>query len=397
MKTFLFLFRESKNHLGKTISTILSIILLIVSVVGIFFVYKNITSATGYYSSSSIGDATRIEITADNNLLTLFTHRDSWIKDTDMRSILADKSLTGTEIFTLVEYPVVAKFSLFSFWLETDIPIFALSGWNLKENEIGISQKMLDYYNAQFAGSSAMFPEIGRDFLIGQSVIITVGQSKLFNINQTAATPITAHIADINPSYPWFWLILRENVLQNKLKEIGQNLGNPYKIVTHMTNSHERESIEKKYKHLAVSFDADKIQDLEKKLSGIRMIFSWILITIGCILSVIIGFLLGSILRESTSRYNMIQTFGIPSLYSWILTIGEPLLIILIATIISYGCLYFSINLSESRIELFLKDNGLFFPLERISGKELATILVSIYWYITLLLLVLHLKKIHSK
>lgn len=33
---------------------------------------------------------------------------------------------------------------------------------------------MLDYYNAQFAGSATVFPEMNEKFLVGQKVAITV-------------------------------------------------------------------------------------------------------------------------------------------------------------------------------------------------------------------------------
>jgi hypothetical protein len=80
-----------------------------------------------YYSSSSIVDTNRVEITADSNLFTLFSRDSAGIQADALTSIQREDGLKDIEVFTLIEYPVLAKFSLFSFGLETDIPVFALS------------------------------------------------------------------------------------------------------------------------------------------------------------------------------------------------------------------------------------------------------------------------------
>jgi hypothetical protein len=78
-----------------------------------------------------------------------------------------------------VELPVTARFSLFSFGLETDIPIFSVTDTALTGASIpvGISRSMLDFYNLQFSGSSPMFPRIDELILLGQTVRMTFGAS----------------------------------------------------------------------------------------------------------------------------------------------------------------------------------------------------------------------------
>lgn len=180
---------------------------------------------------------------------------------------------------------------------------------------------MLDYYNSQFAGSANMFPEMNEKFLIGQPVIITVGGSKLFNVSTLPATPIQAHIASIHSDYPGFGLVLREDVMRNRLSEIGQSLGNPYKVTAYMKNPIEKTILKEKYKNLNLSFDSDKIQELEAKLTTIKFIFLSIFLFVGGIMFTIIIFLLGGIFRESASVYHMIRTFGIFGRKSRILTL----------------------------------------------------------------------------
>ena len=138
-----------------------------------------------------------------------------------------------------MELPVLAKFSLFSFGLETDIPVFSVTDTALSGSGIpvGISRSMVDFYNLQFAGSSAMFPKINESFLIGQSVRVTFGASKIFPSLPTIATAIDANIVRIGDDFPGFGLVIPESIVRQKMQEIGYTLAPPYKIVAYMKDS----------------------------------------------------------------------------------------------------------------------------------------------------------------
>lgn len=193
---------------------------------------------------------------------------------------------------------------------------------------------MLDYYNAQFAGSAIEFPEINEKFLIGQPVTVTVGASKLFNISNQPATPINAHISSVHPDYPGFGIVLREDTMKGRLAEIGQTLGNPYKITAYMRDITVKDALGKKYKNLNLNFDSDKIDKLEEMLDTIQLSFLVVFLVVGGIMSAIILFLLSGIFRESRSIYRMIRTFGIFTTKSRILTIGEPILLAIVGAVL---------------------------------------------------------------
>lgn len=379
MKIITFLFANARSHRGKSIGFITTIILLTVLSIWLFFVYRNIDAAVRYYSSSSIVDKNRVEITADNNILTLFSRDSSGIQEDVLASILQEKWLHDAQIFTLIEYPVLAKFSLFSFGLETDIPVFALSWGTLHENEIGISRKMIDYYNTQFAGSTNMFPEMNEKFLIGQPVTITVGGSKLFNVPTLPATPIQAHISSIHSDYPGFGLVLREDILRDRLAEIGQSLGNPYKITAYMKNLEEKNRLKEKYKNLHLTFDNDKIEELETRLTTISIVFLAIFIFIWGVILMIIIFLLGGIFRESVSVYRIIHTFGIYGAKSRILTLWEPILLMIIwlTTISSISTLSMSFISATTRD--FVSSKWLIFPIASVSMIEIGIIILIVF------------------
>lgn len=63
---------------------------------------------------------------------------------------------------------------------------------------------MVDFYNLQFAGSSPMFPKVNESFLIGQTVRITFGASKIFPSLPNIATPIDGTVTRIGNDFPGF-------------------------------------------------------------------------------------------------------------------------------------------------------------------------------------------------
>lgn len=122
--------------------------------------------------------------------------------------------------------------------MESDIPVFAVTDNVLTGSRIpvGLSRSMIDFYNLQFAGSSPMFPRVTESFLLGQSVEVTVGASKIFPSLPSIATPFKGTISHIGDDFPGFGIVLPESIIRNSMQEIGYTLGNPYKIVAYLKN-----------------------------------------------------------------------------------------------------------------------------------------------------------------
>lgn len=65
----------------------------------------------------------------------------------------------------------MVKFSIFTFGLETDFPIIAVTDSFFKDFhsdgvKIGLPRAMIDFYNLQFAGSSSEFPRVRKEWLL---------------------------------------------------------------------------------------------------------------------------------------------------------------------------------------------------------------------------------------
>lgn len=238
---------------------------------------------------------------------------------------------------------------------------------------------MLDYYNVQFAGSAIMFPEMNETFLMGQEVVVTVGWSKLFYVSTPPASPIYGRITSIHPDYPGFGLVLREDDLKSRLSEIGQSLGNPYKVTAYMKSGIATSTLKERYKNLHLNFDKDKIEQLQKKLHTITYAFLVIFFFIGGIIFTIIVFLLGGIFRESSSIYRMMNTFGITTIKWKILTLGEPIFLTLLGIlggwVVNSICMHFLTVYTSG----FLTGKWIIFPFISISTIEIGIIIFFIF------------------
>lgn len=121
-----FFFSHIRSHILRSISlSFLSFIFLGVILVLIFF-YQNIASALTYYSYGIV-DEHRFTLMSDSNILTLFSKNKPGLPLTLLDTLNADNRVENIQAFTLVEIPVLTKFSLFQFGLDIDMPIFSVS------------------------------------------------------------------------------------------------------------------------------------------------------------------------------------------------------------------------------------------------------------------------------
>lgn len=121
-----FLFSHIRSHILRSISlSFLSFIFLGVILILIFF-YQNIASALTYYSYGIV-DEHRFTLMSDSNILTIFSKNKPGLPPALLETLHADNRIENIQAFTLVEIPVLTKFSLFQFGLDIDMPIFSVS------------------------------------------------------------------------------------------------------------------------------------------------------------------------------------------------------------------------------------------------------------------------------
>ncbi|PID84109.1 hypothetical protein CSB09_02420 [Candidatus Gracilibacteria bacterium] len=306
----------------------------------------------------------RISIVGESNIFSLITKGGGGLLDEDIKHIENDPKLENIQTFTLIQYPVTGDFSVFSFGLESDIPVFALSGNTLDSNGVGISKKMLEYYNLQFAGSSPLFPKIDKNFIIGKDVTVTIGKSKIFNLQgKKSATPIHTKITNIHPDYPGFGIVLDRDIVERSMSEIGLSLGNPYKIIAYVKNLDDIPKIREEYKHLKVNFDQDIIRENGEKLTILKQVFFVAFCIIISIVGSIILFLLGSLLREIRHIYRLIHRLGMSGFRTHILTLGEPILLTAIGGILGGICIWLCFSSFGAFLMQILPEKGILFPL----------------------------------
>jgi hypothetical protein len=349
---------------------------------------KNTLRALEYYEYSPL-DERRFILSENVDLFSLFSRESSGIDARTLNSLKNDANIESTTAFTLVEIPVLAKFGMFQFSLETDMPIFAVSDTSLTGSEIpmGISQLLIDFYNKEFSGTTPYFPLFTKEMLLGQKITLEFGKSKLFSLSTTPSTPVKGTITSVKNDYPWFGIMVGESLVKEKLWEIGATLGNPYKIVGYMKDPRYKDQIENTYStKYSLEFDTEAIEKLKERTKIIRYILFVVGSIIFSIFLTIFSFLLLSYARERSDIYRLFQMLGINQVRSHIIVLLEPVLLLL-GGLVSGGIFfrliesYFLKNFSH-----FLIQKGIDFPLFQISFAPLLSLLFTLFCIISVVI-----------
>lgn len=359
-----FLFYHIIKNFWRSFSLIFSVFLVVLIAFGAIYIFKNAESAISYYTMPS-NEENRLTLSTSNNLLNIFVQENS-LSENNIEEILANKNFENTQVFRLVNIPVSAKFGFFDFGLETDIPVFSVTDFALTGAEIPVwmSRVMLDVYNSQFAGSSKFFPQMRDFFLIGQKIEFTFGKSKIFASSNAIWEPITGTITKISNDFPGLGLILQESLVKNELSKIGFSLGNPYKVVTYVKNMDEKENIEKffKAKNIVTNFEIDEIEKTRKKIQSIGLIVGTISAVIIAMIITFFGFLLSGFFRERKHLFRLIWLFDLKNIKSYLMTIGEPLILAVFGIIFGFIFIEFLGKFFHNYLSNFLDNQGILFP-----------------------------------
>ena len=385
-----FFFSHIRTHLFRNISMFLVSSICVSVLLVLLFFYQNIAGALLHFNYNIVNEH-RFTLRGDTNFFTLFSKNSAWLP----RSIVPELEALGRfekiQSFSLVELPVLAKFSLFSFGLETDIPVFsvtdnALSGSGIP---VGISRSMVDFYNVQFAGSSPMFPKVSETFIKGQGVKITFGASKIFPSLPRIATPIDGTIVRIGDDFPGFWIVIPEMIVKQKMQEIGYDLGPPYKIVAYMKDIRDRNIVATKYAAYNPEFDVDSIAKAKEQIFFLRNVFLGISFVIATILGIFFVFLLFSFFRERRDVFRIVYIFGLSGIRSRLLTLAEPMFLLVAGSIIGGFLGYEIVGWLTDRWTSELLHRGIIFSLLPNSVSSLGIMGLSvclIFWLIILIL-----------
>lgn len=379
-----------RSHLFRSISMFFVSCICVISLTVLFFFYQNIVGALSHYSYNTV-DERRFTLRSDTNFFTLFSRNASGLPSTLVSELESSSWFDRIQSFSLVEIPVLAKFSLFSFWLETDIPVFSVtdSALTWAVLPIGISRSMVDFYNIQFAGSSPMFPKVTESFLLGQSVKVTFGASKIFPSLSHIATPIDGSIVRIGDDFPGFWIVIPESVVKKKMQETWYALAAPYKIVAYMKDVRDRGEVEEKYTAYHPEFDIDSIKKTQEKIFYLRSVFLGISFFIASILGIFFVFLLFSFFRERRDVFRIVYIFWLSGIRARILTLAEPIFLLIFWGIIGSILSYFVSSFLVTRWSIELLNRGISYILLPVQVSSIMVIWISIWIIFTTIIVIL--------
>jgi hypothetical protein len=309
---FRFFSSHIRTHLIQSLSMMIVTGLSSLIIILLVFLYRNASDAVREYSYNAI-DELRFTLQNETNYFDLFSHQVSGLPRELQAQMEADPRIDRVAAFSLVHLPVLARFALFDFPLETDIPIFSITDTALTGSgvRVGMSRAMIDFYNMRIAGSSAMFPQIPELLMHGQSVRLTFGASRMFPPASHIAIPIEGRISQIDENFPGFGLTLPESIVKSKMTEIGQELSPPYKIVAYMRDTADIDMIRSRYGVYHPSFDLYRIHGREEQIGIIRDIFLGVALFFAIILFLFFILLLLSYFRERRDIFRLVSVFGL--------------------------------------------------------------------------------------
>ncbi len=336
-----FIFSHLRNNITRSALICIGILISFLVSISTHFLYINTIRIFEYYSIWDVNQD-RFEVTKEGWGVLSLLHKDSASIDDSIQTMIAeDDSIQWWYWFTLVELPVVVTMNIFSFTLETDVPVFAVSDNYFCKNEttcslenhmpIGISRLLFDFYNTNLAGSAQFFPRFPEWILKWQSMEFSFWTSKIFDYKLPNPSILTWVVQKIEWDLPWFGITLPRSSVEKSMNALGFYIGKPYKIIWYIEHGVSPESIREKYKKHGVNvlFDSDKTENIHKKLSLYQTLLLSVSIINSLFFYILIGFLLTGFIREITPfleylrriGVNTRKAFGFITLYTWILSI----------------------------------------------------------------------------
>lgn len=362
------------HHLSSLKIRSFGIIFIVITFSCLFFafllIYKNTVSAISYYIPNNI-DPRRVTFTDETSVFEIFAKNAWGIPQNLVSEIQKDDFFSRTRTFSFVETNVLGWFDIFVFHLDTDIPVFGLVDSHTELAGFGISPSMLHYYNLELAGSHPMFPILDADFLKGKRVSLTFWASKLFPVNTPATSPLVGDIVSIDWDYPGFWVVVPQRLVNEKLKELGINERQPYKIVAYMKDIFSRNQVVQKYKWLNLTFDQDRIEKTDRQFRALLVFliglssFFWGIILLLLILLFLWYF------RERNYMMRLVEVYGIWSYYRHFLLYGEVYIFLVLWIIGSYICIFLFQHFPLLSLMRFFREHGVLFPLIALSPLEI--------------------------
>jgi hypothetical protein len=252
-----------------------------------------------------------------------------------------------------------------------------------------MSRAMIDFYNIRIAGSSVMFPRIPELLIRGQSVRLTFGASRMFPPASQTAVPIDGTISQIDENFPGFGLTLPESIVRSKMIEIGQSLSPPYKIVAYMRDPADIELIRTRYGAYHPSFDLYRIHGREEQIGLIGEIFLWIAVFFSTVLLLFFTFLLLFYFRERRDIFRLVAVFGLTGYRTHLLTLLEPILLMVTGIISGVLAGYLSVGVSIELIATELQSRGILYSVHTIPTSVMICIGLSLIALFTFAILIL--------
>lgn len=390
---FFFLLHNLSSSWTRTVSIVLATFMSAFIWFVFYFLYINLGSWISYYTLDGI-DEKRFSITAGSNIFQLFDREKWWISSTVIEEIKKDTDIERYREFRFLDISVLWKFDLFKFSLDIDVPTFSIRDSVTWTDGVGISSRMLKYYNLEFAWSHAFFPVFSEADIVGRGVTLVFGASKVFSLPEKSENSYSTKITHIDGDYPWFGVVIPYDVADREMRKLGYTQNAPYKIIGYLKDISSRTAVESRYSGYNLKFDADTIIEQKQTLRTIAEMLVSVMVSILAILYWFLFLLFGGYFREKEYVFSLIEQYKIRGMGRYMLVFLEPILLILSWYVVYLLTIYVWQSYGAWLLQGFLQSKNIFFPLLSVSSSSISAIgFVSITLLTGLVVLAYSIKK----
>ncbi len=261
-----------KNKLSSFL-IVFSLVITIIFSFWFFFVYKNIEWA---YVKKQIWEVNLKRFYIKDSAGGIFNIGNKKKLDESIATKLEkDPRIDKVYKYYLFDVPSTLDVGLLKLEFTTDVIVFAISDNFYNDHGyalgVGISDKILDFYNTNLAGTTALYPTINQNMLKILDMKLTFGKSTFYQYDSTYS--IDKKITAIDPNLPVLWLTIPKSYADEITAKLKKWKAILYKIQGITKDEAYIPEIINEYKQTyEVGYDQEMYLKIQNKLKNVKFI-----------------------------------------------------------------------------------------------------------------------------
>lgn len=387
-------FKKLKKDYKKTLLTIFIFALVVFFNLFVFSLYSNIEN---FFVSQNLwkSSKTKFEISLkENNSFFLDKKETKHKYQKEIKELRQDENIEKIYYLYNTDIPTSISINFFDQEFKTDIFLFWISDnfFSWKQNKdfipIGISTKLLNFYNLQLANWN-FFPKLSEEILYKIFIEISFWESSIFKIKKKSISK-KWKVYKVSSLLPTIGITVPYSIAKDVFDKLWKWSLNLYKVIWFVKDSYYVQKIKKKFPELKINTDKEQLREIESRISSVKYL-TWTLNIITIFILICFLVYIVYILLDSNKKIFQILRMHWASkkniLYIVLAEIWFYFIIGLLIGILFYFVSYFF-------IQDYIQGQNLFnYDVSILSVQKIFQILFSFFVIITILTLLISKKE----